>query len=451
MTRKIWLGHLMLGIPLAAFLHSALQFAHAYSRTVDNDWGFFPVHWAAGMLVGSLILAPAFTIQAYLSVWLSRRSFGKGVQLLAGGLTQAALAALWARFVGIEPSLPGNFSLTQPMIGAGFLAGGAAAMFAAPKGAARPERPQRVAETEQVFGYGSLRAFMNLSAMICLGSGVILAFLLREGIRESAIAFGACAAAALFCWWGAYLMGAQVSVGETYIAWTRGRREVIIPWVRITEIRSTMSRLLIRSEESKIVVDKQLDDYASFYELVRKHAPPYAWDTLSLPLRCRASLLVPGILCTAGSAWLAFKWWIVDYSPPKDNIDLAIVIFMTILGGCPVPIGLYMATFRCEFDFHQIRAGYLLSRKVHQVTNLVDMRLTTAQTSEVVQHQPGVITPPLTAQQIEFRFRHGGEFKLSAFKISVDPEALYHLLRRHYTPRGPGGFPESPVAWQGLT
>ena len=320
MTRKIWLRHLMLGIPLAAFLHSALQFAHAYSRTIDNEWGFFPVHWAAGMLFGSLILAPAFTIQTYISVWLSRRGFGKGVQIPAGGLTQATLVALWARFVGIEPSLPGNFSLTEPMIGAAFLAGGAAAMFAAPKGVARPERHRRVAETERVFGYGSLRGFMVLAAMICFGGGVVLAFLLREEIRQSAIAFGACAAAALFCWWGAYLMGAQVSVTETYLAWTRGRREVVIPWVRITEIRSTLSRLLIRSEESKIVVDKQLDDYASCYELVRKHAPPYAWETLSLPLRRRASLLLPGILCTVGSAWIAFMWWIVDYHCcPEDG------------------------------------------------------------------------------------------------------------------------------------
>jgi len=423
----------MLGIPLAAFLHSALQFAHAYSRTVDNHWEFFPVHWAAGVLFGSIILAPAFTIQAYVSVWLSRRRRSTGLQILAGALTQAALVALWARFVGIEPSLPGNFSLSEPMIGAAFLAAGSVAMFAAPKSAARPEGRRQVAATERVFGYGILRAFMNLAAMISLGGGVLLAFLLREEIREAAIAFGACASAALFCWWGAYLMGAQVIAGKTYITWTRGRREVVIPWAGITEIRSTLSRLLIRSEEAKIVVDKQLGDYASFYELVRKDAPPYAWETLSLPLRCRSSLLVPGILCTAGAVWLAFMWWIVDYSPPKDTIDLAIVIFMAILGGCPVPIGLYVATFRCEFEFHQIRAGYLLWRKVYEVANLVDMKLATARSSEIVQHQPGVIAPPLTAEQIEFRFRDGKELTLSAFRISVDPEALYHLLRRHYS------------------
>ena len=153
----------MLGIPLAAFLHSALQFAHAYSRTVDNHWEFFPVHWAAGVLFGSIILAPAFTIQAYVSVWLSRRHRSTGLQILAGALTQAALVALWAKFVGIEPSLSGNFSLSEPMIGAAFLAAGSVAMFAAPKSVARPERHRRV------FGYGSLRAFMNLAAMISLG------------------------------------------------------------------------------------------------------------------------------------------------------------------------------------------------------------------------------------------------------------------------------------------
>ena len=431
MTRRIWLRHLTLCIPLAAFLHSALQFAHAYSP----NWGLFPVHWATGMLFGSLILVPAFTSQAYISVWLSLRRFGKAAQIPAGGLTQATLVALWARFVGIEPSLPGNFFLTLPMIGAGFLAGGAVAAFAAPRSAGQPESHRRAAaDKERVFGYGSLRGFMVLAAMICFGGGVVLAFLLREEIRQSAIAFGACAAAALFCWWGAYLMGAEVSVSETYMAWSRGRREVVIPWVRITEIRSTMSRLLIRSEELRIVVDKQLDDYASCYELVRKYAPPYGWETLSLPLRCRAAVLVPGILCTVGSVWIAFMWWIVDYSPPADTIDLAIVIFMTSLGGCPVPIGLYLATFRCEFDFHQIRVGTLFRRKTYEVANLADMRLTTVETSEVVQRHPGAIVPPLTAQQIEFRLKDGTELQLAAPKISVDPEALYHLLRQYYTP-----------------
>ena len=66
----------------------------------------------------------------------------------------------------------------------------------------------------------------------------------------------------------------------------------------------------------------------------------------------------------------------------------------------------------------------------------MDMRLTTVETSEALQRHPGAIVPPLTAQQIEFRFKDGTELQLAAPKISVDPEALYHLLRQYY--RGTG-------------
>ena len=357
MTRRIWLRHLMLGIPLAAFLDSALQFAHAYSPSTDNDWGLFLIHWAAGMLFGSLVLAPAFTVQAYISVWLNRRRFGIGSQVLAGGLAQAALVGLWGRFVGIEPSLPGNFPLTLPMIGAGFLAGTVVAVFAAPRSAAQPERHRpAAADKERVFGYGSLQGFMAAAAIICFGAGVVLAFLLRDESPEFAIAFGASAATGLFCLWGAYLMGAKVSASETYIAWSRGGREVVIPWTQVTEVRSTAGdTLMIRSEEAKIGVDKQLGDYRSFYDLVRKYAPPFAWKSLTLPLRCRGGLLLPGILCVSGLAWVAFMLWMVDYSPPTTAADRTIVIVATSLGALLVPFGLYLATFRCEFTFHQMR------------------------------------------------------------------------------------------------
>ena len=423
----------MLGIPLAAYLHTALQFAHAYAPNIDNRWGLLPVHWAAGMLFGSLILAPAFTIQAYISVWLNRQRFGTGPQILAGGLAQATLVALWARFVGIEPSLPGNFSLTLPMMGAGFLAGGVVALFAAPRSAGQPERHRRAAaDRERVFGYGSLRAFMIMAAVICFAGAVVLALLLRDQSPDFAIAFGACAAAGLFCLWGAYLMGVEVSVSETGIAWSRGGREVVIRWGQVTEVWSAMDKLLIRSEETKIGVDKQLNDYASFYELVWKYAPPYAWKTLSLPLRCRAGLLVPSILCSSGLAWVAFMWWMADYSPPTTTTDRAIVIVATSLGALLFCFGLYLATFRCEFTFHQIRVGPLFRRKTYEVANLVDMKLTTVRSSEAIQHYRRGVTPPLTSQQIEFRFSDGTELKLPAFKISIDPEALYHLLRQHY-------------------
>ena len=274
---------------------------------------------------------------------------------------------------------------------------------------------------------------MIKAAVICFAGGVVLAYLLREEISDAAIALGLCAAAGLFSLWGAYLMGAEVRVARTSIAWSRGRREVCIPWSQVTEVRHTSGdQLVIRSPDSKIGVDKQLDDYQSFSELVRKYAPPFAWKTLSLPLRCRARLLLPGILCISGLAWVAFMWWACDYSPPTTSTDLAIVIVMTGLGALPIPVGVYLATFRCEFDLHRIRAGALLRKKTYEVANLVDMRLTTVQTTAAVQRHPATIVPTLTAQQIEFRFKDGAELKLPPYKISLDPEALYQLLRQYY-------------------
>ena len=431
MTRRIWLRHLFWGISLAAFLHTALQFAHAYSPNVDNDWGFFPVHWVAGIFFGAPLLAPAFTIQAYIGLWL--RLFGRVLQVLAGGFTQSALMGLWVRFVGLEPSLAGNFSLTLPMTIAGFVAGSAVAAVAAPR-ATDPKLPQRLtADSDQgIFDYRSLRAFMILGACICFGGGLALMFLLREESPDPLLAFGLPAAAGLFCLWGAYLMEAQVSISESGISWTRGVREVMIPWSQVTEIRSTADKLLIRSTESKIAVDKQLGDYESFHRLLRRFAPPFAWKTLGLPLQCRASLLIPGFLCGVGMAWIAFMWWMVDYGPPKDTVDLVIVIFFFGLGGIPLPIGLYLATFRYRFDTSEIRVSSLFRRKVYEVRNLVDLKLSSASMPEVVPRRPGVIMAPLTNQQFEFHFRDGTTWELLARRMAVDPEAFYDLLHRSY-------------------
>ena len=401
MTRRIWLRHLLLGIPLAAFLHTALQFAYAYSPNVDNDWGFFPVHWVAGILFGAPLLAPAFTIQAYIGLWL--RLFGPVVQILAGGFTQSALVGLWVRFVGIEPSLAGNFSLTLPMTIAGFVAGSTVAALAAPRATERKQPQPLTADSDRgMFSYSSLRAFMILAACICLGGGLALMFLLREQSPDPLLAFGLPATAGLFCLWGAYLMEAEVGIGGSGISWTRGVREVVIPWPRVTEIHSTADKVLIRSTESKIVVDKQLGDYGSFHRLLRRYAPSFAWKTLSLPLRCRASLVIPGFLCGVGMAWVGFMWWMVDYGPPKDTTDLVIVIFFFGLGGIPLPIGLYLATFRYRFDLFEIEVVSLLRRKVYEVRNLTDLKLSSASMPVSSLRQRGVMMAPLTDQQLEF-------------------------------------------------
>ena len=139
--KRVWLRHLALGISLSALLHTILQFAYSYSARFDNDWDVFPIHWAAGVLFGSVILGPAYTVQALISVGLERRKAGRFIQIAAGGFMQASLVWLWSQSIGIEPSLSGNFALTQPMIAAGFVAGAAVAVYAAPKNSGTEPHP----------------------------------------------------------------------------------------------------------------------------------------------------------------------------------------------------------------------------------------------------------------------------------------------------------------------
>ena len=125
-------------------------------------------------------------------------------------------------------------------------------------------------------------------------------------------------------------------------------------------------------------------------------------------------------------------WWLVDYSPPADATDWWIVIVMTSLVGFLVPYGAYLATFRCEFDHSHFRIGAALRRNDYEVSNVADIRMVTVNTAELMQRYRGGITPPLTAQQIEFHFKDGAKVKLPAKLIAVDFEALYDLLRSQY-------------------
>jgi len=114
----VW--HLVLGVPLAALLHTAVQTA---ADVVDRGAGITLLHFLLGTMLGSVVLAPAFALQALLIFGLRRGGAGLPLQGLAGGAWQAALVAGWAVTVGIEPSLTGRFPMTLPMIAAGFFAG----------------------------------------------------------------------------------------------------------------------------------------------------------------------------------------------------------------------------------------------------------------------------------------------------------------------------------------
>ena len=119
---RAWRWHIVSGVPAAAFLHSVVQFSYEKS-TSPGDIGLFLLHVILGMLLGSVILAPAFLAQAALFVWLRGRGFRPGPVVLACGTFQAGLVALWGCFVGIQPSLGGRFAMGPVMAAAGALAG----------------------------------------------------------------------------------------------------------------------------------------------------------------------------------------------------------------------------------------------------------------------------------------------------------------------------------------
>jgi hypothetical protein len=139
-TAGTWLRHVLFGIPLGAGLHTAVQTAADWT---PHDGGALLTlaHFTLGMLCGGVVLGPAFSVQALVSVGLARAGAGRAMQVAAGGFVQAGCVGLWALLVGIEPSLPGRFPRTLPMIGAGFIAGAAVAAFAAhPRSAVEDRR-----------------------------------------------------------------------------------------------------------------------------------------------------------------------------------------------------------------------------------------------------------------------------------------------------------------------
>jgi hypothetical protein len=130
--RAVWWGHILVGVPVAAFEHSILQFAYASTGgPISQDLWLFPLHFLSGVIVGSIVLVPAFSLQALLFRFLARRGAPALLIVAACGAFQAGLVAFWADTVGIEPSLAGRFRLTPPMIVAGFIAGACATLAAA--------------------------------------------------------------------------------------------------------------------------------------------------------------------------------------------------------------------------------------------------------------------------------------------------------------------------------
>jgi hypothetical protein len=127
--KTIFAVHLLVGVPLAAFFHSVLQFLYEPPPIRTGIW-LFPAHFLLGIIVGSIILAPAYGVQALVFLLLSASHVPRSLVVLICGLFQAGVVAVWAATVGIQPSLAGRFPLTAPMIAAGFLAGALVAAVA---------------------------------------------------------------------------------------------------------------------------------------------------------------------------------------------------------------------------------------------------------------------------------------------------------------------------------
>lgn len=122
-NKRIMRLHIFSGVPLAAFFHSFLQFSYEINKHNIDDLWLFPVHFGLGVLFGSVILVPAYALQAMVFIFLRANGGNRSTQIMFGGLLQAVFVSLYAMFVGIEPSLKGNFPLTFPMIMAGFFCG----------------------------------------------------------------------------------------------------------------------------------------------------------------------------------------------------------------------------------------------------------------------------------------------------------------------------------------
>lgn len=130
--RRIWFRHVIIGVPLAALLFTVVQAAHAYVPGGDKGVASSVFVFILALLVGALILIPAYTLQAFASAGLNRLGVGRLVQVAVGAAIQASLVAAWAGVIGMSPSLKGNFSLLPVMLGAAVLAGGVVAALAAP-------------------------------------------------------------------------------------------------------------------------------------------------------------------------------------------------------------------------------------------------------------------------------------------------------------------------------
>jgi len=120
----IYVRQIKIGVVAAAVLHAAVRFAHeTNSSNVLGMTLISPVYVVLSIVVGSLILIPAFAVQASLFHLLTKLRTPPTFVIVLCGMLQAGFVELWRLTIGLEGSLPGEFRLAPVMHVAGFAAG----------------------------------------------------------------------------------------------------------------------------------------------------------------------------------------------------------------------------------------------------------------------------------------------------------------------------------------
>jgi hypothetical protein len=121
------LTHVKVGVPAAAIAHGVV---HCVCEAIPaRDLWLFPVYVILGTIFGSIVLAPAFALQALLVHVLSTIRVPLTLRAAAAGAMQSSFVWLWASTIGLEPSYGSWLPLTPWMMTAAFLVGAGTACF----------------------------------------------------------------------------------------------------------------------------------------------------------------------------------------------------------------------------------------------------------------------------------------------------------------------------------
>ena len=122
--RLIYVRQIKIGVVAGAVLHAAVRFAHETNASNLLKMSLIsPIYVVLSIVVGSLILIPAFALQAALFHLLTKLRTPPGLVIVLCGSLQAGFVELWRLTIGLEGSLPGEFPLAPVMHVAGFAAG----------------------------------------------------------------------------------------------------------------------------------------------------------------------------------------------------------------------------------------------------------------------------------------------------------------------------------------